>query len=145
MSEERRCPECGAPLGEARACEELFHAALAMEWVDPPSTAEAHHLLVGTYMLQHPSRFTPEAREMYREMIVSIVDEGLSAPQLRERNRGRFDQQQREFDLKLKTPDPPTFRHWRATIADAIDGPAEGLPERVWRWGRAVREDLRTG
>jgi hypothetical protein len=115
-----------------------------MEWEDAPRSYQAHHLLVATYMLQHPSTFTAEAEQWYRETVSAIVDEGLSGPQLRERTRGTLEQSDREFAIKAKEPRPVVARHWSATIADGVlDGPAAELPERVWRWARAVREDLR--
>jgi hypothetical protein len=139
---ERRCPECGAPLGRYARCEELFHHALLMEW-EAPGAGEAHHLLVGTYMLQHPSGFTAEGQASYRALIEMAVDERLSAPEQRERVRGRFDPQKRDWNLKAKTPSPPVLHEWRMTIADAIDGPVEDLPARVWQWAESAREELR--
>ena len=144
MSEERRCPECGALLGDAQTCEELFHAALAMEWTDPPVTGSAHHLLVATYMLQHPSGFTAEGRAGFAAVVTSVVDDDLTGAQLRERNRGRLDQQDREWSIKAKVPAEPELRQWTATIADALAGDASGLPERVHAWARSVREELRS-
>jgi Family of unknown function (DUF5946) len=143
VGNDRRCPECGALLGEAAACKQLFHAALAMEWVDPPSTGAAHHLLVATYMLQHPSGFTAEGRSGFAAVVAATVDERLSARQLRWTNRRRFEQQDRDWRIKVTTPNPPELREWQMTIADAIDGDPHGLPERVWAWARSVREDLR--
>lgn len=140
----RRCPECGAVLGEYAKCEELFHRALIIEW-EVPGAGEAHHLLVGTYMLQHPSGLTEEGRAAYRELISSIVDEEMSAPETRERIRGRFDQDKRGWTFKTKHRARPVLREWPLTIADAITGPGEELPERVWRWARAAREELRKG
>lgn len=140
--DEPRCPECGAPLGEATSCEELFHAALAMEWVDPPVTALAHHLLVATYMYQHPSGFTPEGTAGFGEVIRVSVDENLSAEQLRARNRGRFEQQDRDWVIRRKVPAETILREWTCTIADAIDGEPDRLPERVWTWARSVREEM---
>ncbi len=141
--EERHCPECGARLGEARECVELFHAALAMEWVDPPRTGAAHHLLVATYMLQHPSGFTPEGRASFEALVSEVVDDELTAEQLRARNKDRFEQQDRDWTLKAKTPSPVVLREWPMTIADAVDGDPDGLPERVWAWARSAREELR--
>ena len=114
-----------------------------MEWIDPPATGSAHHLLVATYMLEHPSGFTPEGRESFAEVVRTVVDEGLSAEELRARNRGRFEQQDRDWTLKAKSPAEPVLRTWTMTIADAVDGDAAGLPERVWAWARSVREELR--
>ena len=139
----RRCPECGAPLGGHERCEELFHDALAMEWTDPPATYEAHHLLVATYMLQHPSRYTPEGQAAFRSTVIEIVDEHASAPALRERRRGVFDQSKRDWKLTRKQPDAPVLNEWGMTIADVLDGPPDELPQRVWRWGETVREQLR--
>lgn len=142
--DERRCPECGARLGVYGCCEELFHLALAMEW-ETPEAGAAHHLLVGTYMLQHPSGFTAEGRAAYRALVETVVDEGLSPEQLRERNRRRFDQGERDFAFKAKEPSAPVLREWRTTIADVVAGPPEDLPARVWAWARSAREELREG
>jgi hypothetical protein len=139
----RRCIECGAALGDASRCEELFQAALAMEWLDPPQTWAAHHLLVGTYMLQHPSGYSAEGQEALVSMIIATVDGELPAAALRERNRGRFEQQARTWRFRAQESAQPILRHWKMTIADVVDGPAEQLPERVWEWARTVREELR--
>jgi hypothetical protein len=139
---EHRCPECGAPLDGFERCDDLFHRALLMEW-EAPGAGSAHHLLVGTYMLQHPSGFTAEGQASYRALIETVVDERLSGAEQRERIRGRFDKDKRDWNFKVKPPAPPVSREWRMTIADAIDGPAEGLPDRVWRWAESVREELR--
>jgi hypothetical protein len=139
----QRCPECGADLGGHSECEQMFHEALAMEWEDPPRSYQAHHLLVGTYMLQHPSQFTPEAEEWYRRMLETVVDEGLSAPELRSRYHGELERSARAFDIRAKQPRPVVLHEWSATVADVLDGPAAELPDRVWRWARLVREDLR--
>jgi hypothetical protein len=139
----RSCPECGALLGPAETCEELFHAALAMEWEEPLVTAAAHHLLVGTYMVQHPAGYTPEAQALFVAMVVTTVDEELSANELYQRHRGRFDQQKRNWRMKVARPQQVRLRRWPMTIANVIDGPAAELPERVWQWARSVREELR--
>ncbi|MFO7538080.1 MAG: DUF5946 family protein [Chloroflexota bacterium] len=137
------CPECGALLGTAEICEELFHAALDMEWENPLVTAAAHHLLVGTYMVQHPAGYTPEAQALFAAMVVTTVDEELSADELRRRNRGRFEQQKRNWRMKVAEPQEVRLRRWPMTIADVIDGPAVELPQRVWQWARSVRKELK--
>jgi hypothetical protein len=135
----RRCPECGAPLGAHERCEELFHEALAMEWLGAPETAEAHHLLVATYMLQHPSRYSPEGRTAFRATVIEIVDEHVPAPVLRERRRGVADQSKRDWNFTTARPDAPVLTEWAMTIADVLEGPPEELPQRVWRWGETAR------
>lgn len=141
----RRCEECGALLsstGDVNTCEGLFHTALAMEWTNPPHTYRAHHLLVATYVLQHPSQLTPEAEREYRSGLVAIIDKQLQADDLRELNRGRFERRRRSWKVRPAEPRPVVSREWSATIADVVSGPAEELPERVWRWAKAVRRDL---
>lgn len=140
-----RCEECGAPLtvlADASECEGMFHAALAMEWEDPPHTARAHHLLVSTYMLQHPSRLTREAEQEYRSILRTVVDEGIGHEELRERLRGKYDQSKRTWNIRARRSRPIVPRRWSATIADVVKGPAAGLPDRVRRWAEAVRSDL---
>lgn len=143
MDDTARCPECGALLGTARTCEELFHKALLVEWTDTPRTAVAHHLLVATYMLQHPSRFTEEGRAAFAATLIAAVDGALSGPALRAMNRARFGQQRRAWRFRLPEPARPTLRQWPLTIADALDGVPEELPARIWRWARSTREELR--
>lgn len=141
-----QCPECGAALTAegVEACVDLFHAALALEWDDIPHTYSAHHLLVATYMLQHPASLTPEAVASYEKGVMAIVDEGLTGEQLRQRNRGQMDQTQRSWNVRAATPAAPVLRHWSATIADVMPCAAAELPERIWQWARAVRDDLRS-
>jgi hypothetical protein len=138
--DQQKCIECGAALGEAAACEELFHTALGMETIIPRAAA-AHHLLVATYMLQHPSHYTPEGQAAFASLVRTAVDEALSAQELRERNRGRFDQNQRNWRFRTAEGAEPQLREWQMTIADVINGPVEELPERVWTWVRYVRAE----
>lgn len=138
------CPECGAALGEYARCEQLFHRALLMEG-EAPQAGSAHHLLVATYMLQHPSGFTPEGRDSFLELISNVLDERLTAEEQRERIRGRLDQQKRKWNFKAKRPEPPELHDWPMTIADVIQGTAAELPERVWRWAAIAREESREG
>lgn len=142
MDDTRRCPECGTALREADSCEDLFHAALAMEHVDPPHTASAHHLLVATYMLQHPGGFTPEGRQAFAATVIASVDENLTAEELRRRHRGRFDQEMRDWRFTSARKAEPEPRRWSMTVADALDGPPEELAARVWRWARHVRGEI---
>lgn len=144
MSEGRTCPECGASLHDASTCEELFHRALAMEWFGPPHTAASHHLLVITYLVQHPAAFTGEGRAAFIASLISAVDGELSGAELLALNRRLLDEP-RSWRFGLPEAGPPQLRQWAMTIAEAIDGPAGHLPQRVWRWARNVREELRGG
>lgn len=143
-----RCPECGARLdGHAEApgassCEDLFHAALALEWTDPARTYGSHHALVTTYMVQHPSRLSLEAEAEYNAALIAIVDEGLSGEQLRRRHQLRFDRGKRAWNVGPSGPRPITSRSWSATIADVFSGPIGELPGRIMEWAQAVRKDL---
>jgi hypothetical protein len=141
MSETRTCPECGASLAEASTCEELFHRALAMEWNDPPHTSTAHHLLVLTYLVQHPAAFTGEGRAAFIASLISAIDGELSGAELLALNR-RLLAEPRSWRFRLPEAGLPHLRRWALTIADVIGGPAGELPQRVWRWARHVRQEL---
>ena len=142
MGEQVICPECGATLGTVPNCEAFFHEALAMEWVDPPRTATAHHLLVATYMLQHPSRFTPEGQRALADLLIAVIDRNSSAQELRVLNRDLFDQENRDWRVVQETPAPPVLRRWQMTIASVLSGGPDELPKRIWRWARSTRAEL---
>jgi hypothetical protein len=129
-------------LGKAPTCEALFHEALALEWVDPPRTAAAHHLLVATYMLQHPSRFTAAGQRGFATVLAAVIDGNLSAQELRELNRRHFDQQNRAWRITRDMPAPPVLRRWPMTIDAILGGGPDELPDRIWRWARSARTEL---
>lgn len=113
-----------------------------MEWVDPPRTGAAHHLLVATYMLQHPSRFTAAGQRGFAAVLTAVIEGNLSPQELRALNRGRFDQVNRDWRVTRDTPAPPELRRWQMTIASVLGGGPAELPERVWRWARSVHAEL---
>jgi hypothetical protein len=115
-----------------------------MEWTDPPRAATAHHLLVVTYMVQHPAAYTGEGRAAFIASLIRAIDGLLSGAELLALNRRLLDEP-RSWRFGLPEAGPPQLRQWAMTIAEAIDGPAGHLPQRVWRWARSVREELRGG
>lgn len=56
-----RCLECGATLGSASDCNELFERLLAREFGDFRYARE-HRLSVDAYSLQHPDRYMRSAK-----------------------------------------------------------------------------------
>ncbi|PXY28907.1 hypothetical protein DI005_23395 [Prauserella sp. PE36] len=148
-----RCPECGAPAGP-RSCQELFDAVLALDHSRRPPWGPLHGVTVACFLLQHPSRLPETARSGPWAMVHSYLDGGLAAvTRLTERARNANSHRNRGARRAGTVPGvpappltaPPTA--FDVTIADvAGDGtfPADGFPERVTDWARAIIDAWRS-
>jgi len=89
------CPECG----EADStCEAHFYECLGKESEDSDFMA-VHHLLVATYMLQHPSKFTKEGWLYERELLREFLVHSRSPEIVRRQNKASVDSGKRTFKI----------------------------------------------
>jgi hypothetical protein len=79
-SQHAHCIQCGAV-----GCKEKCGEMLAPEFEQPAVFGTVHHLTIICYNIQHPDEFTDEALEWMRSSLRTIVSEGLSPQEFRER------------------------------------------------------------
>ncbi len=110
-----KCPQCGALPINGLDCRQQFEALLALEYQDPTGYGAAHHLLVMSYVLQHPDEFTDQALEWERHSLKSALD-GLPPSELRKQAGKSFNGQ---AHVKKKTPShPPGWpAQWPLTVS----------------------------
>ncbi len=136
------CPECGAILRDGRSCQEQFEALLVLEYENPQSAANVHHLMVMCYMLQH-NRYSDEAAWMVVAGLEACLDRGVSPSELLRQNRRVTDSRVRQWKVTGST----TFtRHieWPLTIMDVSSVDADAYCEKVTEWAHSVLETIRT-
>jgi hypothetical protein len=141
MSEANACPECGAALAPGQTCDELFGTVLAWEGIDPPRTYANHHILVMSWELQHPSRFSEEALAWIRESLRRVLTEGVTPQDLRRESTRAMQQQNRAFKI-TRSGAEIVPRAWSRTLSDVIAEGSDAMPDSVGRWARAVACDL---
>jgi hypothetical protein len=113
---------------------------VAWEADDPELRAE-HFLIVASYNLQHPARFTDEALANLRAGLIEHLDRGTAAEELRRRASLRFEGSTRV--LKPVSERRPVLLQWDTTIADVyLPDQPESAAERVRGWAAAIRRDL---
>lgn len=160
------CPDCGAALGDAETCNDLFNRMLALEWevmaylggsvppekfLETPSGADglnAHFYAVGTYQLQHPDRLEVAMIHGLRDEIGAMLAGTTTIAETRLRHRRQFDGPQR-VRRRETGRDPalgPWPDRWPTTVADICVVAVEDYVGAVRRWAetslyaiRAVR------
>lgn len=133
-----KCPECGALLEAGEACADRFHACLVLDFSDP-AYGMVHHLVVATYMLQHPSRLTAEGWPAARALLKAFLHEGRTPAAVRQEDRRALDSGRRSVKLKNRAAAPVVrSRTWPATIADVRLESGEAYCASVTQWATAA-------
>jgi hypothetical protein len=133
-----KCPECGALPDAGEACDERFHACLVLDFSDPAYGA-VHHLVVATYMLQHPSRLTAEGWLATRTLLQAFLQEGRTPAAVRREDRRLLDSGARSIKLKNRAAAPVVrARFWPATLADVRRESGEAYCASVTQWATAA-------
>jgi hypothetical protein len=140
------CAKCGAPM-DARSCDELFHALLALDHSRQAPWGPLHGVSVSCFLLQHPSQLPADDGAMAWALLHAYLEGGLDevirlVGQARRGNshrvKGRPSQDVREAALPQRDAPPSRFS---ITIHDvAVDGtfPASQFTERVRAWASAT-------
>lgn len=134
MAAEGVCPECGA-----LSCRDKFESMLALEFEDPAVFGAVHHVTVICYNLQHPVAFSEEALEWMRSTLRSIVEEGLTPAQIRERSQKQFKGQ---VKVLSKSPKAPRKAEWSMTATDVRTDSPEVYVNDVMAWARSILDDI---
>ncbi|HWQ20563.1 MAG TPA: DUF5946 family protein [Methanotrichaceae archaeon] len=135
------CPECGASAIHGKTCHEKFEEILALEYGSPAIFGAVHHITVICYNLQHPDSFTEEALAWMQSSLRSIIEEGLTPAELRERAGKKF---KGSASVKRHTSQAETDRRtqWSLTVLDIRTDDPQKYIEDITAWARSMLNDL---
>lgn len=135
------CPECGAALAAGELCEERSHRCLALEYADWAGYGAVQNPSVPAYMLQQPSRYSPQRWLEARRLLAAFLA-GPSPAAARQQNRARLDGGRRTWRMtRGEGIEPPAGMTWSRTIAGVrLENPAVYCAD-VVEWARAVLAD----
>lgn len=138
------CAECGATHVDGQTCRDDFHQMLFWENEDP-ARGEVHHLMVLSYHLQHPSLYSREGLAYARALLAEFVENELSPPEARQRNREAVNSGKREWSVTARPGNQGVYERpmrWTMTAADVVAGSAERYIENVRTWAVATHDTL---
>lgn len=143
MTEEKRCPACGAA---GDNCETDFHQTLFWENEYPDLTLDVHHLLVLCYHLQHPHLYSVEGLENALGLLKNFVVDGLSPQAVRKLNAPKVDSGKRKFTVTAR-PDSigsyPKQPLWTIYLTDVVAGGVEDYRANIKKWAESIYEAIR--
>lgn len=140
----QKCDECGAPWNKGQTCQDYFHQMLFWENEDP-ARGEVHHLMVLSYHLQHPSLYSAEGLAHARGLLADFVERGLSAAEVRRRNRETVASGNREWSISARPGNRGAYERpveWTMTVAEVVAGGAENYCDNVKAWARMIYEAI---
>lgn len=138
-----KCPECGAD-GSQATCEENFHQFLFWEAEDS-HLWEVHHLMVLSYHLQHPSKYSVEGLKHALGLLDDFVGKGLPPQEVRQQIRGAVASGVRTFKITARPDSQGSYAHpvaWTMRTTDVIAGGAAHYVENTRKWAQAIYDDL---
>lgn len=157
------CPECGAALGGAETCTDLFNRMLALEWSViaeigngiPPEAFQssapgragllAHFFAVGSYQLQHPDRLEVRAVLGLWRSLEDVLGGRANREDILRKARRNFDGPARV--RRLETGRDPELGPWPAawdtTVANVCDLPPAEYIAGVRRWAERTAAAIR--
>ena len=139
-----RCLECGAELADGRTCTDDFHQLLFWE-NERPELGEVHHLMVLCYHLQHPSLYSAEGLAHARQLLAEFVNEGVSPPEMRRRQRAAVDSGRRGWSVTARPGNRGSYGRamaWSMTVEDVASGGIDSYQENAREWARLIHLDL---
>lgn len=143
--DQNQCPECGTLWREGEDCDTHFYQMLFWE-NERPENGEVHHLMVLSFYLQHPSRYSPDGLRHSMGLLVEFVQNGVSPPEMRRRQRDQVDSGNRKWNITGRPGSFGVYQHpvrWRMTAADVVAGGIDNYRENTRRWAQTILEDLR--
>ncbi len=138
-----RCPECGASLAAETSCQVIFEAFLALEYTFA-DYARVHMLTVACFMIQH-GRYSDEALVGIAGSLRAVLQEGVSAGELRSRTAPVVRSDRREWKVTRRPGDRPLPRvAWSLTIADVAEQYTDPASYCEWveRWARSTLAEM---
>ncbi len=140
------CPECGAPWTAEMTCQDYFDQMGFWEIENPSVNYAVHHLMVLSYHLQHPSRYSPEGLSGAKGLLVDFLERGISPQQVRARDRDKLNSGHRNYKIKASADSHGAYAHpvtWTMTAADVIARGESNYVESVTAWARSILDTLK--
>ncbi len=135
----KHCPTCGATLGDADTCEDLFSRTQAKEFSDTDYWP-VHHLSVPCYKIQH-NGYSREGFWLVRALLERFT-QGLDPQEFLSGERHGLGSRTRNFSLvkgeKLTELDDVK---WSFLVSDVRLDTAEHYCRDVRQWAEAVLRD----
>jgi hypothetical protein len=139
------CSECGGRAAAGQECVADFHQFQYWEAEDP-ATLSVHHLMVLSYHLQHPSRYSPEALSGAISMLDDFLVRGVSPAQMRREIRRKVDSSKRVGKI-AGTPELHgeygVVIPWRMTAGDVVSAGIANYVESIQCWANSIHASLR--
>ena len=141
-----RCPECGTLWTESVTCDTYFHQMGV--WELENALYEVHHLMVLSFYLQHPSRYSPQGLEGAKRLLADFLVHGITPQQVRQRDRDKVDSGKRKFKITGTPGAPGSYAgrvervEWTMTAADVVNRGLEHYLESVKAWAQSVYQAL---
>ena len=139
------CPACGADWRGGQTCEDHFHQMLFWEAEDQ-RRGVVHHLMVLSYQLQHPHRYSNAGLRYSVGLLVEFVEQGTPTEVVRARSRDSVDSGKRSWTVTARPGDAGAYANpvtWTVTAADVIARGADAYVESVREWARSIYDALR--
>lgn len=139
-----QCAECGAALPDGRTCADDFHQLLFWE-NERPELGEVHHLMVLCYHLQHPSLYSAEGLAHARQLLAEFVNEGVSPPEMRRRQRAAVASGARGWSITARPGNRGSYGRamaWRVTVGDVVASGIDTYRSQIRSWADSIDATL---
>lgn len=120
---------------------------LFWEQADMERLGVVHHLMVLSFQLQHPSRYSPEMLQGAKQMLVDFLEHGVTPQQMRVKLRDAVDSGKRKHKI-TGTPEAHGVYErpvaWTMRAGDVVAGGSEHYVGNIAAWARSILGSLRT-
>lgn len=141
-TEADRCPECGAVLEAGQTCDDLFGTVLAWEQQGAPEKYAYHHVLVMSWELQHPSRFSDEVLVWAHRALHDVLVDGEDPRRLLADARRTVGRPQDRTWRMRRVGGDVVSRRWSRTLSDVVAEGYDAMPGSVRALGDGVLADM---
>ena len=146
MAHQTHCTECGADWSYGQTCENHFNQMLYWEQEDPSVYGAAHHLMVLSFHLQHPSRYSPEGLAHAKGLLLDFLERGVTPAQALQRDHDAVDSGKRKFKITGTPERHGSYAYpvaWTITASDMVASGQEAFVGNVHVWARSILNALR--
>jgi hypothetical protein len=126
-------------------CEKYIHQMLYWE-NEKAVRGRVHHLAVLGYHLQHPSLYSPEGLKYSLQLLLDLLEGGVSPQQVRKQRGSEVDSRQRKWKITGKPGTLGAYTHpvnWSLTAQDVVNAGADQYIDKVQAWAHSILADLR--
>ncbi len=139
------CPECGATHSHNQTCNDDLNTLLVWETKDPAKW-EAHHLMVLSYHLQHPTMYSQDGLNAASKLLAEFIETNTTPEQVRRRDRTRLNSNRRTYKITSSSTPYAHYKHpvhWPMTVADIIAGGPDNYMTNIKAWARSIYDQLK--